>query len=68
MSCLREKDATKIVEAQFVGTEHSPMAPVVNGKWIKDDPKKMLKEHKFKKCPILAGTSKNEGSEFMFQP
>ena len=65
VSCLCDKDPAKIVKAQFVGSEHSPMAPIVDGKWIKDDLKKMLKEHKFKKCPVLAGASKNEGSAFL---
>ena len=48
-----------------MGSEHTPMAPVVDGKWISDDPKQMLRDRKFKKCPILTGVSKNEGSVFM---
>ena len=60
-----EKSAEDIVKAQYVGSEHTPMAPVVDGKWIVDDPKQMLRDRKFKKCPILTGMSKNEGSVFM---
>ena len=65
VECLREKSAEEIVNAQYVGSEHTPMAPVVDGKWISDDPKQMLRDRKFKKCPILTGVSKNEGSVFM---
>ena len=66
IACLREADATKIITEQHVVSDMYPsFGPVVDGKWLRDDPKKMLQEHQFKKCPIMAGVTANEGAYFM---
>ena len=66
IACLREVEASKIIQEQHVVPD-SPCSfgPVVDGKWIRDDPKKMLQEHQFKKCPIMAGVTANEGAYFL---
>ena len=66
IACLREIGATKIIQEQHVVPDiASAFRPVVDGKWIRDNPEKMLQEHKFKKCPTMAGVTANEGAYFM---
>ena len=65
VACLREVDATKITKEQFVIDDHVQFGPIVDGRWIRDDPKQMLEKERFKKCPIMAGVNTNEASYFM---
>ena len=62
---MREVDASKITEEQFITADHTQFGPIVDGRWIRDDPKEMLEKKRFKKCPIMAGVNTNEGSYFM---
>ncbi|XP_074661376.1 cholinesterase-like [Tubulanus polymorphus] len=42
-----------------------PVSPVVDGYFIEKTPEESMKAKEFKKCPVLAGTNKDEGIYFM---
>lgn len=59
-ACLRSIEPRVIVERQS-GT----FAPIVDGSFLTDTPEVLLTEGRFKKCPMIVGTVRNEGSYFV---
>ena len=39
-----------------------PLVPTVDGVFLPDDPLELLKSQKFKKCPVMLGTTQDDGS------
>jgi acetylcholinesterase len=67
VECLRQVDASKLVEEQWVsrGILQFPFLPVVDGTFLPESPELMLEHRSFKQCPILIGFNRNEGSWFL---
>jgi len=66
LSCLREKPAEEIVSSQHYDfSSLIPFPPVIDGSFLTAEPAVIMKNNQFKKCPILTGTTKNEGSYFL---
>ncbi len=70
LEVLRQTSPEILIQKQSLvkgdGIEVScPLRPVIDGNFFPDDPKTMLKERKFKKCPMLLGSNANEGSFFL---
>lgn len=65
--CLRSADAHDLVERQWVsrGVLQFPFLPVVDGHFLAEDPIVSLRHGRFKRCPILLGSNRNEGSWFI---
>ncbi len=42
-----------------------PLSPVMDGNFFPEEPQTMIKERQFKKCPILLGSTADEGSYFL---
>ena len=67
--CLREVDATELVNAEWNGIVYGimgcPFTPVFDGHFFPDSPAKALKRKNFKKTSILLGTNRNEGHYFL---
>ncbi|CAF1015811.1 unnamed protein product [Rotaria sp. Silwood1] len=58
-----------ITNAEYTIQDGGPMffllMPVIDGTFLPDDPITMLKTGNFKKCPLLLGANRDEGSYFM---
>jgi len=65
--CMRQVDASRLVDEQWVsrGILQFPFLPVVDREFLPERPELMLDRRMFKKCPILLGSNKNEGSYFV---
>ena len=65
--CLREVNASRLVEMQWVsrGILQFPFLPVVDREFLPQRPELMLEHRSFKRCPILLGSNRNEGSWFV---
>ena len=65
--CLREMSPQTLVDQQWVsrGVLQFPFVPVIDGTFLTESPRKLLKHKNFKRCPIIIGTNKNEGSLFI---
>lgn len=65
--CLRNTLPQTLADFQYV-TSHAmqfPFLPVIDGTFLPDSPDELLRRQEFKKCPILIGSNKNEGSFFI---
>lgn len=65
--CLRGITADEVVEKQWVsrGILQFPFLPVVDGVFLPASPDELLRRRSFKRCPILIGSNRNEGSFFL---
>ena len=67
--CIRRPQITalNISEVQWVsrGVLQFPFLPVVDGVFLTEPPMVTLRRQTFKKCPILIGSNRNEGSFFV---
>ncbi|GFO40069.1 carboxylic ester hydrolase [Plakobranchus ocellatus] len=66
--CLQTKDAADFPEKdnyRVMGFVQFPFVPIVDGVFIRQDPKEMLKRGMFKKVPILLGSNSNEATFFL---
>ena len=63
IDCLRATPAKQLVEEQWVSRYilQFPFLPVVDGKFLFEDPEAALRKGRFKNCPILVGSNLNEG-------
>lgn len=66
-NCLRSVEAPFLVDQQWVsrGILQFPFLPVVDGFFLTEEPSVSLRHRRFKKCPILLGSNRNEGSWFI---
>ena len=66
VSCLRNIDAQSIVDEQWIsrGVAQFPFVPVIDGVFLVEHPLISLREGRFKRCPILLGSNRNEGAFF----
>ena len=64
---MRAVDASRLVDEQWVsrGILQFPFLPVVDGDFLPQRPDLMLEHRDFKRCPILIGSNRNEGSWFV---
>lgn len=64
---MRKVDASRLVDEQWVsrGILQFPFLPVVDGEFLPDRPELMLGRRSFKRCPLLTGSNRNEGSWFV---
>ncbi|CAF3296288.1 unnamed protein product [Rotaria socialis] len=66
---LNEDHYAYITNAEYTIQDGGPMffllMPVVDGTFLPQNPLTMLKTGNFKKCPILLGANRDEGSYFM---
>ena len=67
IQCLMETDAKTLSDSQWVtlGAMQFPWVPVIDGVFLTESPEKSLRRGNFKRCPILIGSNKNEGSYFL---
>ena len=65
--CLRDLPAQRIIEEQWVsrGIVQFPFVPIVDGSFLIETPEMSLKRRSFKKCPIIMGSNRDEGSFFI---
>ena len=65
-ACLRKLPAKTILDNEWVTAEFMvfPWAPYIDGTFIKDEPRKLLKSENLQKKDILLGTNKDEGTFF----
>ena len=65
--CLREIEPSQLVDDQWVsrGILQFPFLPVVDRDFLPERPDLMLEHRMFKRCPILIGSNRNEGSWFV---
>ncbi|CAH1780985.1 unnamed protein product [Owenia fusiformis] len=67
-TCLRNTKSFDLSNNEYYatgGTMQFAFVPVIDGVFLVEDPRQSLKRHNFKKCPILIGSNKNEGSYFL---
>jgi len=64
---MRQIEPSKIASDQWVsrGILQFPFLPVVDREFLPERPDLMLEHRSFKRCPILIGSNKNEGSYFV---
>jgi len=64
---VREIEPSRLVDEQWVsrGILQFPFLPVVDRDFLPERPELMLEHRMFKRCPILLGSNKNEGSYFV---
>ncbi|CAF1002228.1 unnamed protein product [Adineta ricciae] len=66
---LDEEHYAYITNAEYTIQDGGPMffmlMPVIDGTFLPQNPIKMLKTGNFKKCPLLLGANRDEGSYFM---
>ncbi len=69
VECLKTSAPEHIVEKQhqLTGYDWLTFRPVIDGYFLTEHPKMSLANGNFKKCPILQGVTKNEGSIFFTQ-
>ena len=67
ITCMLRVPWQQIVDKQWQtrGILQFPFVPAVDGVFLPDYPKRMMASGDFKKCPILAGSNKNEASFFL---
>lgn len=65
--CLRRLDVDSLLEKQWVssGMLQFPFLPVVDNVFINETPASALRGGRFKRCPVLLGSNRNEGSWFL---
>ena len=66
---LNAEHYTYITNAEYTIQDGGPMffllMPVIDGTFLPDNPITMLKTGNFKKCPLLLGANRDEGSYFL---
>ncbi|CAF0791989.1 unnamed protein product [Adineta steineri] len=66
---MDEEHYSYITNAEYTIVDGGPMffllMPVIDGTFLPDNPVTMLKTGNFKKCPLLLGANRDEGSYFM---
>ncbi|XP_035692509.1 acetylcholinesterase-like [Branchiostoma floridae] len=68
IECLRSKPADYIIANEWVTSDpifRFPHVPVIDGTFITEDPKTSIRRGNFKKCSLLAGAVKDEGTFFL---
>ena len=67
LKCLLSIDADVLSDNQWVteGIMQFPFVPVIDGSFLTEEPEISLRNKNFKKCPVLLGSNKNEGSFFI---
>ncbi|RUS84400.1 hypothetical protein EGW08_007862, partial [Elysia chlorotica] len=68
LRCLQSKNASDFPTNEMTTSEgfmQFPFVPIVDGVFIRQDPKEMLRRGDFKKVPILLGSNSNEATFFM---
>ncbi|ESO06840.1 hypothetical protein HELRODRAFT_76935 [Helobdella robusta] len=67
VDCLREVPDYILAEHQYItrGIMQFPFIPVIDGSFLPEHPKEILKKGNFKHCPILLGSNKNEATFFL---
>ncbi|CAH1244898.1 ACHE [Branchiostoma lanceolatum] len=68
IECLRSKPADYIIANEWVTSDpifRFPHVPVIDGTFITEDPKTSIRRGNFKKCNLLAGAVKDEGTYFL---
>ena len=67
--CLREVDATELVNAEWNGIVYGicgmPFTPVLDGIFFPESPAKAMARGNYKKTEILLGPNTNEGHYFI---
>ena len=66
-ACLRTISPDRLLAAHWVSRNimQFPFLPVIDGVFLSDSPDELLRRGSFKKCPIIIGSNKNEGSYFI---
>lgn len=66
MACLRRKSVNDLLRAYEnvyqVGNYSRPLGPVLDGRVIREDPRKLIQSGRYKRIPILMGIASNEGA------
>lgn len=67
VECMLRVDMQTLLEKQWQtrGILQFPFVPTIDGVFLTDHPDKLMAKGQFKKCPILAGSNKNEASFFL---
>ena len=68
LQCMQSKNASDFPSADYIlaqGIVQFPFVPMVDGVFIRQDPKEMLRRGDFKKVPLLLGSNSNEATFFM---
>ena len=71
VDCLRKIDPQVLINQEQSVSNYSlnmePFPPVIDSQFIIEDPKTMLENKVFKKCPMMIGTNANEGLSDMIE-
>ncbi|XP_071498731.1 acetylcholinesterase-like [Diadema antillarum] len=66
VTCLRgvpEEELVLAMNAVMLTTTHViPLVPTVDGAFLPDDPVELVRRREFNMCPIMVGTTKDDGS------
>ena len=68
IGCMREKDAFELVANDWgipSGLTISIFAPIIDGRFLTDDPKILMNNKTFKETDILLGSNQDEGNFFI---
>ena len=68
IGCMREKDAFELVANDWgipSGLTISIFAPIIDGRFLADDPKILMNNKTFKQTDILLGSNQDEGNFFI---
>lgn len=68
IDCLREKDASVLVNSEWTESfkiVEFPFVPVVDGEFLTEDPSISIENGRFKKAEILTGSNREEGFYFL---
>lgn len=68
--CLRSKSVDELLTSaggtSTGGATALPLAPIVDGKFIPQDPGKLIRQGKFNRVPVMSGNTSDEGTTFVF--
>ena len=71
VDCLRRVDPQVLINQELSVANYSlnmePFPPTIDGIFLADQPKNMIRGNLFKKSPVLLGTNSNEGLESMLE-
>ncbi|OAF69668.1 hypothetical protein A3Q56_02597, partial [Intoshia linei] len=67
INCLIRTPAQELIDKMWItkGILQFPFVPVVDGYFLMDKPKNLVKKRQFKNCSILIGSNSNEASYFL---
>ncbi|XP_030829215.1 cholinesterase 1 [Strongylocentrotus purpuratus] len=63
IACLETKTANEIINSSLLAYSFCPVS--VDGDFLDDEPANLYKNKDFKRCPILTGTNRDEGTLFL---